>query len=280
MRRIALPEACGPCSDLIGNRLRACNFAQGNAMGLRLFFAGLLVFVAQTAFAEDTMDLVIGDATLRAPVPAGYVRGSEEAPTLFASSAAGLPPVNRLVEMLVARVDLKRILMGQPTSQPYLQVQTIRDAEPLDFTVAEWSAFQPMLAEQFGGMDLDRYTRNAQAGMGERMTQATGVEIEVDYGEIGKPTIYAMRPTAMHYTLRLPITAQVNGQTKTLDIECAGAVLLAGSKVVLVNAYTQAAAGQPPFAASRAMTESFVERLQALNPAPAAVSGTAGSEVP
>jgi hypothetical protein len=235
----------------------------------RLLCAGLLAFVAHAAAAEDTMALAVGDATLQMPVPDGYVRASEMAPVLFASASAGLPPANRLVEMLVARDDLKRILMGQPTSQPYLQVQTIRDVEPLDFTAAEWTAFQPMLAQQFGGMDLDRYTRNAQAGMGERMTQATGVEIEVAYGEVGKPAIYAMQPTAMHYTLRLPITAQVNGEVRALDIECAGAVLLAGSKVVLVNAYSQAAAGQPPFAAPRAMAEDFVARLQALNAVPA-----------
>lgn len=240
---------------------------------LKLFCAALLAVCAQSAAAEDPISLdpislKIGNTTIQAPVPAGYVRASEKAPMLFASSSAALPPANRLVEMLVAESDLKLILLGQTPTRPYLQVQTIRDAEALDFTAQEWTAFQPILAQQFGGMDLDNQTTHMQAGMGERMSAATGADITLKYGPIGKPTIYAQRPTSMHYTLRLPITAQVNGVVKALEIECTGAVVLAGSKFVLINAYSQKAADTsvPPFAASRAMTEAFVARLQALNP--------------
>jgi len=211
------------------------------------------------------MTLGIGDTTLQAPIPTGYARASVEAPVLFATSAAGLPPANRLVEMLVAEADLKRMLLGQGQAQTYLQVQTIRDAERLAFTEAEWSAFQPVLAQQFGALDLGKQTNPMEAGMGKRMSAASGAEIEIAFGEIGKPTIYAKRPTSMHYLLRLPITAQVNDETKEVQIECVGAVLLAGSKFVLVNAYARTEPGQPPSAATRAMAEDFVTRLQALN---------------
>jgi hypothetical protein len=211
------------------------------------------------------MSLGIGDATLQAPVPTGYVRASVEAPMVFATSAAGLPPANRLVEMLVAGADLKRMLLGQGPAQTYLQVQTIRDAERLAFTEAEWSAFQPMLAQEFGALDLGKQTNSMQAGMGERMSAASGADIEIAFGELGKPTVYATRPTSMHYIVRLPITAQINGETKQAQIECVGAVLLAGSKVVLVNAYARTEPGQAPSAATRAMAEDFVTRMQALN---------------
>ena len=211
------------------------------------------------------MSLGIGDATLQAPIPTGYVRASVEAPVLFATSAGGMPPANRLVEMLVAEGDLKRMLLGQGPAQTYLQVQTIRDAERLTFTEAEWSAFQPVLAQQFGALDLDKQAKPMESGIGERMSAASGADIEIAFGEIGKPTIYAKRPTSMHYLMRLPITAQVNGETKQVQIECVGAVLLAAGKVVLVNAYTRTEPGQPPSAATRAMAEDFVTRMQALN---------------
>lgn len=239
-------------------------------MLLRLVCAGLLAFVTHSASAEELMSIDIGDTMVQAPVPTGYVRASMEAPVLFATSAAALPPANRLVEMLIAEADLKRMLLGEGPAETYLQVQTIRDAERLAFTEAEWSAFQPVLAQQFGALDLGKQTNPMAAGMGERMSAASGADIKIAYGEIGKPTIYATRPTSMHYLVRLPITAQINGETKQVQIECVGAVLLAGSKIVLVNAYARTEPGQPPSAATRAMAEDFVTRLQALNAAPVA----------
>ncbi|MEO6365570.1 MAG: hypothetical protein ABIO38_05925 [Luteimonas sp.] len=239
-------------------------------MLLRMFCAGLLALFAHTASAAETMSLSIGGTTLQAPIPDGYVRASERVPTLFATSAAALPPSVRLVETLVAESDLKPMLMGQPMKQPYLQVQVLRDAERLDFTAGEWTALQPVLVEQLGGFDMDRYTKTQQSGMSERMSAATGVEIEITYGEVGKPAIYAKKPTSLHYTLRLPITAQVNGEAKSLEIEAAGAAMLAGSKMVMANAYAHATPLQPPFAVSRAIAEAFVSRMQLLNAAPAA----------
>lgn len=236
----------------------------------RILCAGRLALVAQAASAEEVIGLAIGDATLRTPLPAGYVRASEAMPVHFASAAAALPPALRLVEMFVAEADLKPMLLGHTPVQPYLQVQSIRDAEQVRFTTEEWTAFQPTLARQFMGLDLDQTTQDMQAGMSERMSAVTGNRIEVTYGEVGKPTIYAQHPTSMHYSLRLPITAQINGTTRTLELEGVGAVLLAGGKIVLINAYAPASSGQPPFAAARTMTEPFVTRMQAMNPSPVA----------
>lgn len=211
----------------------------------RILCAVLLALVAQAVSAEDVIGLVIGDATLQTPVPAGYVRASEAMPVHFASSAAALPPALRLVEMFVAEADLKPMLLGQTPVQPYLQVQSIRDAEQVHFTTEEWTAFQPTLVQQFMGVDLDETTQDMQAGMSERMSAAAGTRIEMTYGEVGKPTIYAQHPTSMHYSLRLPITVQINGTTRTLELEGVGAVLLAGGKIVLMNAYAPATYVRP-----------------------------------
>ena len=230
----------------------------------RILCLALLTLSAHSVAADDSMALAIGDAQLQAPIPEGYVH----APAWFAGTAAALPPVTRLVETLVASSDLKRMVMGESPQRPYLQIQVLRDAERLDFTMAEWSALQPVLIQQFGGFDLDRYAKSHQAGMGERMSAATGAAIEIEYGEVGKPVIYDTRPTSLHYTLRLPITAQVDGQAQSLEVEAVGTAMLVGTKMVMANAYALAMPGQPPFSAPRAMAEPFVQRMQALNAAP------------
>jgi hypothetical protein len=234
-------------------------------LGLALL---ILTLPMQGMAADGSMALQIGDSKLQAPVPEGYVRASEHAPAWFAGTAAALPPATRLVETLVASSDLKRMLMGESPQRPYLQIQVLRDAERVDFTMAEWTALQPVLVQQFGGFDLDRYTQMQQAGMGERMSAATGAEIEIAYGEVGKPVIYETRPTSLHFTLRLPITAQVNGQAQSLDVEAVGTAMLVGTKMVMANAYALVTPGQQPFTAPRAMVEPFVQRMQALNATP------------
>lgn len=220
--------------------------------------------------AEASFALTVGDTTLQAPVPDGYVRASEYAPAWFAGTAAALPPAARLVETMVARSDVKRMAVGQAPDLPYLQIQVLRDAERVDFTAADWTALQPLLQQQFGGLDPNRIAHSQQGAMGERMSAATGAQVEVTYGEMGKPAIYDTRPTSLHYTLRLPITAQVDGRTQTLDVEAAGSAMLVGSKMVMANAYAPARPGQAPFAASRALVEPFVQRMQSLNAVPGA----------
>lgn len=236
-------------------------------MFLRILSLGLcLIGASATAIAaKGSMALSVGDTTLQAPIPEGYVRASEHAPAWFASTSAALPPSTRLVETLVASSDLKTMLMGESPQRPYLQIQVLRDAERLDFTMDEWAELQPILVQQFGGFDLDRYAQSQQAGMGERMSAATGSEIEIAYGKLGKPAIYDTRAASLHYTLRLPIAAQVDGQTQSLDVEAVGAAMLVGTKMVMANAYQLATPDQPPFSAPRAMVEPFVQRMQALN---------------
>jgi hypothetical protein len=130
-------------------------------LGLALL---ILTLPMQGMAADGSMALQIGDSKLQAPVPEGYVRASEHAPAWFAGTAAALPPATRLVETLVASSDLKRMLMGESPQRPYLQIQVLRDAERVDFTMAEWTALQPVLVQQFGGFDATpRCSRRAWA---------------------------------------------------------------------------------------------------------------------
>lgn len=220
--------------------------------------------------SHETAMMTIGDVTLRVPVPPGYMRASERAPVLFAGSAAALPPAIRLVEAMVTGDDLKRTALGEGLSDPYVQVQTPRDAEYVAFTAAEWVALQPALAAQLGALDLSAEARRTEDASSERMRAATGADIAMRYDDVGRAHVYDQRPTSLHYRMRLSIVASVGGEERPIALECVGAMGLAAGRLVMVNAYAPASGdGDVPFAAAQGLAEAMFAGLQALNPTPA-----------
>ncbi len=197
----------------------------------------LLVLWPLAARSGEIAEVSIGGVRIEVAVPDGYVPASRDAPALFATSAAGMPPSIRLAEALVATDDLKRAMAGLPMAQPYLQVQVLRDAEALAFTAAEWDALRPVLAAQLGGLDLDAQMAPAQAGMGERMGKASGTSIDVSYGELGAPRVLSQDGGVIRYALRLPVSFAINGVQSDVVLECAGSALVLGGKLLMLNAY-------------------------------------------
>jgi hypothetical protein len=227
------------------------------------------------AQAGEAAPVTIGTTQVQIAVPDGYLRGSEKAPSLYATSAAALPPAIRLAEMLVDEADLKRMLVGQTATDPYLQVQVVRDAEALEFSAQEWAALQPTLAAQLGATNLDAATRELQAGMGERMGAASGASVEIAFGEVGKPQVYSQEGGVVRFAIRLPITGNVNGQPVQMVVDCAGAALLLNGKLLMLNAYLVEDEPQASMARVRAFLAELVERSQALNAAQASQGGEA-----
>jgi hypothetical protein len=219
------------------------------------------------AQAGEVAPVTIGTTQVQIAVPDGYLRGSEQAPSLYATSAAALPPTIRLAEMLVDEADLKRMLMGQTATDPYLQVQVVRDAEALEFSAQEWAVLQPTLAAQLGATNLDAATRELQAGMGERMGVASGAKVEIKFGEVGKPQVYSQDGGVVRFAVRLPITGNVNGQPVQMVVDCDGAVLLLNGKLLMLNAYLVEDEPQASMVRVRAFLADLVERTQALNAA-------------
>jgi hypothetical protein len=170
-----------------------------------------------------------------------------------------------LVESLLAESDLKRVLVGQGMALPYLQVQAMRDAEALDFSLEEWRALQPMLAKQIGAVDLDAQTQAMQSGMGERMGKASGGPVEVKFGEIGKPVVYSQAGDVIRYAMRLPMRGAVNGQPVEMVLDCAGAALVLNGKLLMINTYLREDGQDDASADIRAFLDTAVERAQALN---------------
>ena len=230
------------------------------------------------AQGTDVAPVTIGATQVRIAVPDGYLRGSEKAPALYATSAAALPPTIRLAEMLVEEADLKRMLVGQTAAEPYLQVQVLRDAEALEFSAQEWATLQPTLAAQLGGTNLDATTQAMQAGMGERMGAASGAAVEIQFGEVGKPQVYSQDGGVVRFAVRLPITGVINGQPMQLVVDCAGAALLLNGKLLMLNAYLVEDEPQASMARARSFLADLVARTQALNAVPPPQGGEEKTE--
>jgi hypothetical protein len=268
MAQDSLPRACIGGYPLPRRRSGVRSGPSHFILGNRMFRIALVVWFALCStpvFAGDLAPLSIGGKEIQVDVPAGYVRASEKAPSLFATSAAALPPTLRLVETLVAESDIKRMLAGESLAQAYVQVQVMRDAEGVDFSDQEWRALQPTMAKGLGATDLDATTKALQSGMGDRMSKAAGGAIEIKYGAVGKPRVYSQAGDVIRFVLRLPISGNVNGKDVHFLLECAGAVLVLNGKLLMINAYQPVDAPDDNFTKVRAFLDPIVERAQALN---------------
>lgn len=241
---------------------------QGKHM-IRFVAAFVLALCATSAFAEEVVPLSIGGTEVQVLLPDGYLRASQDAPAMFAATATTLPPSIRLVEVLLAESDVKRLMLGQDATLPYQQVQVMRDAEALDFSETEWRAMQPVLAAQMGALDLDATAKSMQSEMGKNIGKATGGSADIQFGEIGKPRVYSQAGGVIRYSMRLPISGTVNGRKVDMLLDCAGAMLVLKKKLVLFNTYLHADDHADSGARIRAYLETAVTRAQALNAADA-----------
>lgn len=232
---------------------------------LRFVAATLLALCCAPAWAEGIAVLTVGDAEVKIALQDGYIRSSEKAPTLFATSQAALPPAMRLVEATLAESDLKRMMGGQDMVKPYLQVQAMRDAEALDFSLEEWRALQPTFVAQLGAADLDTTAQSLRKRMGEGMSEASGAQIDVEFGALGKPVVYSTEGDVIRFILRIPIAGSVNGQKVEVLLQCAGAALVLNKKLVMINTYLRQQGDDDDTGKIRAFLAAAVSRAQALN---------------
>lgn len=222
--------------------------------------------------AETIVPLTVGGHVIRVAVDDRYVRSSEKQPSMFAVSSAAMPPTNRLVEQFVTAADAKRMLLGQPIADDYLQVQSLRDAEGTDITAADWASVRPTMVRQLGGMDMDKLAKPMQSGMDKRMSESSGADVAMTFGKLGKPTIYGNQPESVRFVMLLPITATINGQARQVQLECAGAITVLNKRLVYIYNYRTLRPEDKNMLAVRAALDHFVDRAEALNAAVAAKS--------
>lgn len=240
---------------------------------LRVLFLLAVGLWSGDVFAEKVVPLTVGGQVIRLGVDDRYVRASKEIPNSFALASAGLPPTNRLVEMFVARADVKRMLMGQPIESQYLQVQALRDAESTRFSDADWQTLRPVLIQQSGAINADAYIKNMQAGMGKRLSETSGSDVTLKFGAVGKPQLYGNDPRSVRFTMLVPINGSINGVQHSAQIACAGSITLLNQKMVYIYAYKLLREGDKDWASLRGTLDHVVDRAESLN-APASRDAT------
>jgi hypothetical protein len=221
---------------------------------------------AETAPAADEtiMSLAIGDAPFRVAVDPGYLATSDKLPTLFAVTQAALPPGNRLVEAFVAEADAERAAAGNHLQDVFLQVQTLRNAESLRFSDADWAALVPQIRATLVGLDANAIAQANEAGAARRMSDAAGASVAVRFGEVGKPAIYAEDADSLRFLMLVPVAFEVDGKPGQVTLECAGAIARVSGRLVYLYAYLPHAEGSEG-ARVRAALDRFVDRAIALN---------------
>lgn len=236
-------------------------------LALACLFAG-----PAAAAAEVVVPLAMGGTQIRVVADDGYLRTSEMLPTVHAVVAAALPPGNRLVEGFVSEADAKRMVLGLPWQDTFLQVQVLRNAEVLDFTEADWEQGRPALAKALGVIDLNALLGGqADAARDARMSAAAGVAVSSTFGELGKPVLYHSQGPSLRFVMLLPMSVASAGEAHAITLECAGAVARLSNKLVYLFAYRQHVEGNDSTLV-RAALDRFADRAIALNPA-AAVAG-------
>lgn len=230
----------------------------------RSLFLTLACLCSGLAAAEIIVPLSIGGTEIRVAADDGYLRTSEKLPAMHAVAAAALSPGNRLVESFVSEADAKRMLLGLPRRDTFLQVQVLRNAEALDFTEADWEQGRPQIAKALGVMDLNAILANQTSASGERMSAAAGMPVSLSFGELGKPMLYGLQGPSLRFVLLLPMSVEVGGQSHQVTLEGAGAVARLSNKLVYLFAYREHAEGSDTTAV-RAALDRFVDRAIALN---------------
>ena len=217
--------------------------------------------------AETVVPLTVGGQQIRFGVDDSYARASEKIPDSFAVASAGLPPSNRLVEMFVAKADIKRKPAGQPRQGIYLQVQVLRDAEGKSFSDADWKTMRPVLIQQSGAINADAYVKNIQEGMGKRLSKTSGNDVALTFGAVGRPRLYGDDPRSVRFTMLVPINDSINGVKHSSQIECAGSITLLNQKMVYIYAYQPYREDDKDMASLRAALDHVVDRAESLNAA-------------
>lgn len=222
------------------------------------------LFCSGLAAGEVITPLTIGGTQIRFATDDGYLRTSETLPTVHALVAAGLPSSNRLVEGFVSEADAKRMVLGSPFQETFVQVQALRNAEALDFSEQDWEQARPALAEALGVLDLNALLAAQAGGSNARMSAAAAVPVAASFGEVGKPALYVVEGPSLRFVMLLPITVDVAGETHQVSLESAGAVVLLSGKLVYVFAYRHHVDGNDT-AAVREALDRVVDRAIAIN---------------
>lgn len=235
-----------------------------------------LLCVAVAADATE-VQLDVGGNSLRYEQPAGYVRVSEESPPLFRYLESALPPANRLVEAFYTPADVQILLSGGKANDTYFMVQSIRALEDQTVSTADWRRLLSQASAEMGKFDINAEIAKDTA-RDKRMSRAAGQQVQMEFGEIATPQVYAQDDKEVRFLMLIPLTVRVEGQPLSINAVCAGAMLLVRNKPLLVYVYRASSTAEDVATAQRQLAVA-TNALLALNASSATVATSAGAKV-
>ena len=205
----------------------------------RLLAAIVLLAGSLSASADQAVLLTIGGKQIKVAVPEGYIRTSETVRPLYDITVAAMPETNRLVEYFIAESDYRDMLAGKADKlrRPGFQVQVMRSIENAEISAADWQAGRVEIAKTMGLLDTNELIKADSAKANERLSEVAGSQMEVSYGEIGKPQVYGNDPGSLRFTLRVPLSVQTPNGVQQGVISCVGAVTVLNGRLVFLYAY-------------------------------------------
>ncbi|GAB2509533.1 hypothetical protein [Lysobacter humi (ex Lee et al. 2017)] len=230
-----------------------------------IWIGALLALSAWTGAARaQAITVEVGGKPIAIASPGPLERASEAAPTLFTLYQAGLPTTHRLVEAFITPGDLERTLTGQPVDDVSYQVQVMRNVEHVDLGEADWRTLRPQIIREVASLDATTLIDGQESAASQRISDAAGVAVDLAFGEIGKLQPYGDDSGSVRFHVLLPVSVEVAGVRRTIELQSAGAALPLGGRLLFLYAFRRHRAGEDARVV-RAALDHWVEATVAAN---------------
>ena len=211
-----------------------------------MYFRRIVTLLAALVLAvvaplTDAAPAQFGARTLEIPAPAGFVPIREDVPAYFDFSQAYLPATNRLVEAFVLPESKAAMLAGEQRPLPrYFQLQVPRMADGVQVSASDLAAAMGMMEaeiqKQMATIDDEAAKLSAQGN--EAMAARTQQQLQI--GGVRMLGVYRREPWGLFFTTRINVTVENGGQSQTIPLVAANALVLVDHQLMYLYAYAQA----------------------------------------
>lgn len=257
-------------------RPQSVELTEGTDMRATIGMAAFALLVAGSVGLAQAavVSLPLDGATIEFPIDGPQRPISQSEPAHLKVLESALPATNRLVEVFYTPADLQRLAQGGVVEDIYYQVQVPRALESKTLGTADWDRLKRDLIAELETFDINAAVA-ADDGRGARISKAAGEDVEMRFGEIGKPRLVKDAPLYVTYGLVVPTALSIGGVTHEATMSVAAGTALLRNKVVYVFAY---APGASPAEVERlhADFDGTMQKLVTLNAPDASVPSGRG----
>lgn len=233
---------------------------------MKNFLLGALLALSSAAGAAsaESVSVEIGTRQVAIETPAQTERVSLVSPMLFKIHEAGLASTHRLVEGFITQGDLERTLAGQLPEDVVYQVQAMRRAEDVEISAAAWRQMRPELERQMASVDMSKLIDGLDDGASDRMSEVSGVDVDMKFGKIGEVQVYGSDPDSVRFHLLMEASAEAEGKRHEVAMQVAAAAVPLSGRLLFLYALRQHREGENA-SAVRAALDRWVDATVAAN---------------